>query len=141
MSLFDHRLSRRAILWGRETSHGRQGQASPDSQRGSEKEDTITEQQTKRRVVSKDRPQQVTRIPPFRPGMWVKIKSFDTRELGSDLSGKVRKVKSLTCSITSPDQKSAVWRVHFEDGRCLEWHMIERVATDQEVRFAQTRPS
>lgn len=92
-----------------------------------------------RRRVTHDKPQQVTRIPPFRPGMWVKIKQFDSRESGADLSGKVRRVKSLTCSITSSDQKYAVWRVHFEDGRCLEWHMIERQATEAEVRAAQSK--
>jgi hypothetical protein len=80
------------------------------------------------------KPQAITRIPPYRPGMWVKIKDFDPRETGSDLSGKVRRVKSLTCSITSHDQPRAVWRVHFEDGRCLEWHMVERLATAEEVR-------
>lgn len=95
-------------------------------------------EQSKRRQ-SRERPQQVTRIPPYRPGMWVKIKQFETRDTGADLSGKVRRVKSLTCSITSPDQKFAVWRVHFEDGRCVEWHMIERPATDGEVRTAQIR--
>lgn len=84
-----------------------------------------------------DIPQQVTRIPPYRPGSWVKIKDFTSHEMGSDLSGKVRRVKSLTCSITAPDQKSAVWRVHFEDGRCLEWHMIERQATDAEIKTAR----
>src|SRR3954469_7452951 len=98
-------------------------------------------EQGKRRRVADDRPQQVTRIPPYRPGMWVKIKSFEAREAGADLSGKVRRVKSLTCSITSADQKFAVWRVHFEDGRCLEWHMIERHATDSEIRTAQSRVS
>jgi hypothetical protein len=94
-----------------------------------------------RRRATENKPQQVTRIPPYRPGMWVKIKEFDAREIGSDLSGKIRRVKSLTCSITSPDQKTAIWRVHFEDGRCLEWHMIERNATDQEVRTALSRLS
>jgi len=93
----------------------------------------------KRRRVTHDKPQQVTRIPPFRPGMWVKVKTLEGREPGSDLSGKVRRVKSLTCSITSPDQKHAIWRVHFDDGRCLEWHMIERAATDNEVRSAMSR--
>lgn len=92
-----------------------------------------------RRRVTNDKPQQVTRIPPYRPGMWVKIKAFDGRELGSDLSGKIRRVKSLTCSITSPDQQFAIWRVHFEDGRCLEWHMIERPATETEVRSAMSK--
>ncbi len=86
------------------------------------------------------RMQQVTRIPPYRPGTWVKLKQFDPREAGSgDLSGKIKRVKSLTCSITAPDQKNAVWRVHFDDGRCLEWHNVERIATDQEVRAAQLR--
>ena len=94
---------------------------------------------TRRRRVTHDKPQQVTRIPPYRPGTWVKIKQFETQQAGADLSGKVRRVKSLTCSITSPDQKFAVWRVHFEDGRCVEWHMIERPATDAEVRTAQAR--
>jgi hypothetical protein len=96
---------------------------------------------TRRRRETGERPQQVTRIPPYRPGMWVKIKEFDTREKGADLAGKVRRVKSLTCSITAPDQQFAVWRVHFEDGRALEWHMIERVATEAEVRSAQARMS
>lgn len=86
-----------------------------------------------------DKRQQVTRIPPYRPGMWVKIKNFDTREMGSDLSGKVRRVKSLTCSITTPEQRTAVWRVHFEDGRCLEWHLIERLANENEIRGATQR--
>src|SRR3954447_5970980 len=65
-------------------------------------------------------PQQVTRIPPFRPGNWVKVRDFANAELGSDLSGKIRRVKSVTCSINSPEQKRAIWRIHFEDGRCLE---------------------
>lgn len=94
-----------------------------------------------RRRVTHDKPQQVTRIPPFRPGMWVKIKNFDPRDHNGSgfLSGKVRRVKSLTCSITSSDQKYAVWRVHFEDGNHLEWHMIERRATEAEVRAAQSK--
>ena len=92
---------------------------------------------TTRRHVTHDKAQQVTRIPPYRPGMWVKIKTFDGRELGSDLSGKVRRVKSLTCSITTADQKHAVWRVHFEDGRCVEWHMIQE--TFELVRLRHRR--
>src|SRR6266542_4722183 len=89
--------------------------------------------------ITHDKPQQVTRIPPFRPGMWVKIKQFEAQNTGADLSGKVRRVKSLTCSITAADQKQAVWRVHFEDGRCVEWHLVERAATDSEVRSAHSR--
>ena len=78
--------------------------------------------------------QQVTRIPPYRPGHWVKVKDFSGGDLGSDLSGKIRRVKSVTCSINSAEQKRAVWRIHFEDGRCIEWHLIERLATEREVR-------
>ena len=92
-----------------------------------------------RRRMTHDKPQQVTRIPPYRPGMWVKMKQLEARDAGADLSGKVRRVKSLTCSITSPEQQHAVWRVHFEDGRCVEWHMVERAATETEVRSAQSR--
>src|SRR5437868_4762900 len=87
-----------------------------------------------RKPPSYEGPQQVTRIPPYRPGHWVKVKDFSGGELGSDLSGKIRRVKSVTCSINSPEQKRAVWRIHFEDGRCIEWHLIERLATEREVR-------
>jgi len=51
-----------------------------------------------------------------------------------DLAGKVREVKSLTCSITDPDQATATWRVHFYDGRCVEWHAVERMATEEEAQ-------
>ena len=102
----------------------------------------ITLESTRRRNTD-EKPQQVTRIPPYRPGTWVKLKNFNANEAQGlapvDLSGKVRKVKSLTCSITNPEQKQAVWRVHFEDGRCAEWHMVERAATEAEVRTAQSR--
>lgn len=98
----------------------------------------MIETTTNSREARQEKPQQVTRIPPYRPGTWVKIKQFEGPS-GTELSGKVRRVKSLTCSITAPDQKYAVWRVHFEDGRCLEWHMIERLATEAEVRTAMSR--
>ena len=83
--------------------------------------------------------QQITRCPvledrPVRPGHWVKVKDLEGGELGCDLSGKVRRVKSLTCSITTPDQKRARWLYHFDDGRCLGVEMIERFATEDEVR-------
>lgn len=86
------------------------------------------------------RPQQVTRIPPYRPGMWVKLKDHDGHtEFDNGLCGKVLRVKSLTCSITGPDQPFAVWRVHFDNGRCVEWHGIERVATESEARIAAAK--
>lgn len=85
-------------------------------------------------------PQQVTRIPPYRPGDWVKIRDFEKHaERGSgSLSGKVRQVKSLTCSITSRDQRAATWRIVFEPcGRCLDWHQVERLATPAEIAAAE----
>jgi hypothetical protein len=85
------------------------------------------------------KPQQITRIPPCRPGQWVKLKTRDTSDVPADLAGKVRRVKSLTCSITAPEQKRAVWRVHFEDGRCVEWYLVERPATDAEIRGLEGR--
>lgn len=83
--------------------------------------------------------QQVTRIPPYRPGTWVKLKPIRPGRPAADLSGKVRQVKSLTCSITEPLQFRAVWRVHFEDGRCCEWHLVERFATPDEIQTAERR--
>ncbi|MDO8612776.1 MAG: hypothetical protein Q7R32_08135 [Dehalococcoidia bacterium] len=77
-------------------------------------------------------PQQVTRIPPYRPGTWVRL----VRIMGEEWRGrygKVRRVKSLACSITQPEQKLAVWLVFFEDGRCVYPAQIERLATDEEI--------
>lgn len=69
------------------------------------------------------RPQQVTRVPPYRPGMWVRLKS-----------GLIRKVKSLTASIRTSEQHAAVWLVHFEaDDRHVEWHGVDRQATEDEI--------
>jgi hypothetical protein len=93
--------------------------------------------QRRRKPPNFDGPPQITRIPPWRPGMWVKLKDFDARSQDGGLSGKVRRVKSLTCSLSSPEQRYPVWRVHFEDGRCLEWHLVAREATEGEVRRAE----
>lgn len=79
--------------------------------------------------------QQITRIPSYRPGDLVKIKSFGPADADpASLSGKVRRVKSLTCSITAPDQKIAVWRVHFDDGRCLTCDFIKGLARPEEIK-------
>lgn len=84
--------------------------------------------------------QQCTRVPPYWPGDWVKVRMFSGDP--DSLSGRVLRVKSLTCAITSADQKAAVWRVHFDCGRCLEWHMVERKATRPEIArtFGATVP-
>lgn len=85
-------------------------------------------------------PQILTRIPPYRPGVWVKVRRYCDPTNGDGVSGAVLRVKALTCSFSSPDQKRAVWRVHFDSGRCLEWHLIERMATPAEVAAAPYVP-
>jgi hypothetical protein len=81
------------------------------------------------------KPQTLTRIPPYRPGMWVKLRDFAGN--GSEgLAGTVQRVKSLTCAITTPQQYRAIWRVCFECGRCCEWHLVERQATEAEIARA-----
>lgn len=79
--------------------------------------------------------QQVTRIPPYRPGDWVKLKELDgNADRAWGLSGRAFRIRSITCSITEADQRRPVWRVHFDNGRSVEWHMIERFATEREQR-------
>ena len=87
---------------------------------------------TKQQSPRRNERQQVTRIPPYWPGTWVLIKAFN--DDSDSLSGKVRRVKSLSCVISRADQKHAIWRVHFDCGRCLEWHLVARPATDAEIR-------
>jgi hypothetical protein len=89
--------------------------------------------------MTKTRPQQITRVPPYRPGMWVRLKHFDPQPGPESLSGRVLQVRSLTCSITRPDQQYAVWRVHFEDGRCVEAQHVEREATEAERQYQSSR--
>lgn len=92
------------------------------------------------------KPQQITRLPEYRPGTWVKLRSWQSSEEQScprlpaldSLSGKVRRVKSLTCIISSPEQKHAVWRAILEPcGRAVEVHRIERFATAEEIAAAE----
>jgi len=84
-----------------------------------------------RKKPSYDGRQQVTRIPPYRPGDWVKLKELDgNADRAWGLSGRALRVRSITCSITEADQRRPIWRVHFENGRSVEWHMIDRLATD-----------
>jgi hypothetical protein len=79
--------------------------------------------------------QQVTRIPPYRPGDWVKLKKQDgSTDQAWGLGGRPLRVRSITCSITESDQRRPIWRVHFDNGRSVEWHMIERIANEREQR-------
>lgn len=79
----------------------------------------------------------------IRPGMWVKLTQDPECECNGrrgqcvgTLCQAVRQVKSLTCSVTHPDQRQAQWRIHFDDGRCVPVRRILRPATDEEVRAA-----
>ncbi len=85
----------------------------------------------KRQPPRKDGEQNITRIPPWRPGRWVKLKP----EAPGGLGGKVRGVQSLTCALDPAGR--AIWRVHFPDGRCVRVEFIERFATETEVRRAE----
>jgi hypothetical protein len=87
----------------------------------------------------KGKPQIITRIPPYRPGQWIKLRQVPPGTRSADLSGQVRCIRSLTCSITSPKQKFAIWRIHFEDGRCVDWHLAERLATEAEIAAARRK--
>ncbi|MDO8615308.1 MAG: hypothetical protein Q7T33_06175 [Dehalococcoidia bacterium] len=82
-------------------------------------------------------PQQVTRIPPYRPGQWVRVCQFLREGVVRGRQGKVRRVKSLSCAITGQNQAAAVWRVHFDDGFCVIPAQIERLATDEEIVAAE----
>jgi hypothetical protein len=77
-----------------------------------------------------------TRIPIWWPNDWVRLKRFSGPG-AEELSGKVLQVRSLTCSITHPEQQLAVWRVHLEGGRCVEVHMIEHYASEAEIAAAK----
>jgi hypothetical protein len=77
-----------------------------------------------------------TRVPIFWPGDWIRLKQFSGPG-AAELSGKVLQVRSLTCSITHPEQQLAVWRVHLEGGRCVEVHMIEHYASEAEIAAAK----
>ncbi|MDO8614337.1 MAG: hypothetical protein Q7T33_01195 [Dehalococcoidia bacterium] len=81
-------------------------------------------------------PQQVTRIPPYPPGTWVRVRRIPGVQW-ERISGKVRRVKALGCSITSGDQKIAAWWVHFEVGHCVCPAQIERLATEDEIVAAE----
>jgi hypothetical protein len=78
-------------------------------------------------------PQQITRVPPWRPGKWVRLKDYEPGANGDSLSGKVRRVRSLTCSVTEQQNERALWRVHFDDGRQVTADLVLRFADEQEV--------
>jgi hypothetical protein len=79
--------------------------------------------------------QKITRIPAWAPGCWVVL----SPDAGEGLAGKVRRVRSLTCAITHPEQERALWRVHFEEGRSVQCELVDRLATEEEVRSALRR--
>lgn len=85
---------------------------------------------------AKDRKlQQITRIPPYRPGDWVLV----SRHADSKHRGGIYRIKSLFGGFTSPDQTVAAWRIIFEDGTSIPPEMVYRMATEPEVEAALRR--
>lgn len=76
--------------------------------------------------------QQVTRIPDYPPGSWVRLRA----DAGHGLGGKVRRVRSLACAVTETGER-AQWRVCFDDGRSVVVGQVERPATEAEVRVVR----
>ena len=95
--------------------------------------------------------QQISRLPwiehqMLRPGDWIVLKTglclpptYNARawKCSCELCGTVRRVKSLTCSIVTREQKVAVWRAHFACGRWVTVKQIARLATEEERREAR----
>lgn len=73
----------------------------------------------------------LTRVPPVEPGDYVQLKLFPEPD-GSKVAGSIRRVRSLTCAITQRGGE-AIWRVHFDNGRSVEWHLVERLVSQTEV--------
>lgn len=76
--------------------------------------------------------QQILKLPPFRPGHWVKIRD---QQAPADLAGRIRRVTSLTYALR--EGQPGVWKVHFRDGRCVDREFIQRFATEAEIQRAQ----
>jgi hypothetical protein len=85
----------------------------------------------RRKTPSFEGRQQVTRIPPYRPDDWVRLKDHDSHIEGTfGLEGRVLRVRSITCSITTAHQRRPIWRIHFDNGRSVEWHLVESASTE-----------
>jgi hypothetical protein len=80
--------------------------------------------------------QTLTRVPHWWPGEWVLIGPLGD---GNPLSGKVAQVRTLTCSITSPDQRRAVWFCHLESGGSVRADCVLRLASASEIAAAELR--
>lgn len=89
-----------------------------------------------RQRLDEGKPQRITRLPDakgrlIRPGDVVRLK-----DLGDDpLSGKLRRVRSLTCAVTERDQPRALWRICLlPEGRSVAAEAVLRHATEEEER-------
>ena len=71
-------------------------------------------------------PQQVSRVPQFRPGRWVVLEG-----------GRIVRVKALTGSYT--DAEGVVWRISLADGRSVRTCLVARLATAVEIEAAERR--
>lgn len=74
------------------------------------------------RSAAKEGRQQITRIPPYRRGDWVRLRN-----------GRLEQVKSLACIVTAEDI-AARWKVFFESGSQVEVAEVLRKATAAELR-------
>lgn len=80
--------------------------------------------------------QQVTTLPPWRPEMWVKMAKGNDPEV----SGRIRYIRLITATITSPEQKYAVWKIYIEGSKeGYSKEQIEREATEEEVAAYKAR--
>lgn len=118
-------------------------------------EDTFeTTPKHKRASPNRSGAQQVSRLPhlngkPLSVGDWVRVKAFsgtcsllprNGRPQGHPhpcYCGRVVEIISLHASKTKREQKYVEWFIHLRDGRRLNWHDIERFATDEEIERAK----
>lgn len=78
------------------------------------------------------KPQQVSRLPVYRPGDWVRLKETGRPD---NPGGQVLRIKALSCCITSA--APALWKAHLDNGWLIECRDIERAATEAEIHRAQ----
>lgn len=80
--------------------------------------------------------QVISRLPPYRPDDWVKLRKLP----GHRLSERVVQIGQVVGSLTESD-RYVVWRITFIGfrGEALEWHAVERKATTAEIEAALQR--
>lgn len=81
--------------------------------------------------------QQITRVPPYRKGDVVVLldSAAIPGQFVADRTKRPHTVKTITARCANPrDAEDFVeWLVHFEDDFFVEWHLIQRLATPEEI--------